>query len=183
MYCELLKIKGSWKDVKNACRTTINKKENDEEPSRIWKRKILLAEHSPIRHISISAKWYDLPYWVSTHITRHKIGVEHFVRTQRTDRTGIDRNELSQGSLVEHEILINLQALINISRKRLCKLASIETREAWMSLISVLNDAEPEIVGACVRECIYRGKCTEFKSCGFSKTRIYEAYLKNYDIN
>jgi hypothetical protein len=183
MHCKLLKIKGSWKDVKNACRTTINKKENDVEPSHIWKRKILLAEHSPIRHISISARWYDLPYWVSTHITRHKFGVEHFVRTQRADRTGIARNELSQGSLVEHEILVDVQALINISRRRLCKLASIETREAWTALLSEVNILEPEIFGVCVPECVYRGRCTEFKTCGFSKTSLYGEYLKNYDIN
>lgn len=52
---------------------------------------MLLAEHSPIRKLIISWKWYDLLSWVSVHLVRHKFGVDHWVRTQRTDRTGIDR--------------------------------------------------------------------------------------------
>ena len=60
-------------------------------PTAAWKKKILLAEHSPIRLMQFAWKWSDLPYWVSVHIVRHKIGIEHFVSTQRTDRTGVDR--------------------------------------------------------------------------------------------
>lgn len=180
MYCKLLNIKGNWKDVWNSCMTTINK-ESDKEPNSRWKRKILLAEHSPIRQISISAKWYDLPYWVSVHLTRHKFGIEHFVRTQRTDRTGIDRSELKQGALVEHEILVNLQAIINISRKRLCRQASTETRLAWKLLLGTLEYVEPEIYSVCVCECLYRnGLCPEFKSCGFNKTNNFTKKIEIY---
>ena len=57
--------------------------------------------------------------------------IEHIVTTKRTDRTGVSRDELEQGSLVNHECDANAQALINISRKRLCHCASPETRKAW----------------------------------------------------
>lgn len=36
----------------------------------------------------IKWKWFDLKYWVSTHFVRHWLRIEHYLRTQRTDRTG-----------------------------------------------------------------------------------------------
>jgi hypothetical protein len=91
MKVSFLGIRGSWKDVVNSARTTINIEHGEKEPSSDWKRRMLLAEHSPIRQLFIKAKWYDLKYWVATHFVRHKTGIEHYVRTQRTDRTGLNR--------------------------------------------------------------------------------------------
>jgi len=169
MKCELIGIKGSWLDVFNSCRTTVGKQHVLTPPSSEWKRKILLAEHSPIRQLIVKAKWTDLPYWVSVHLTRHKIGVEHWVRTQRSDRVGVDRDLLSQSALVEHEIEVNAQAIINISRKRLCNKASAETQHAWTVFLDTFKDVEPELHSASVRECIYRGKCTEIYPCTMHK--------------
>ena len=45
-----------WKRIKSACMTTISKQAGEKEPSATWKRKLLLAEHSPIRRGSISWK-------------------------------------------------------------------------------------------------------------------------------
>ena len=131
MKAEILKIKGTWRDVADAARTTIGMEPGEGEPSSAWKRKMLIAEHSPIRKLVVSWKWTDLPSWVSVHFVRHKFGIEHFVRSQRTDRTGINRDELPQRALVTHECEANAQAIINISRKRLCGKASFETRKAW----------------------------------------------------
>ena len=39
----------SWKRALNAARRTIGKEPLDKEPSKSWKAKILLAEHSPIK--------------------------------------------------------------------------------------------------------------------------------------
>ena len=86
-----LKVIGSWRDVADAARTTIRLGAGTKEPKPSWKRRILLAEHSPIRKLLVSWKWGNLPYWVSVHFVRHKYGIEHFVSTQRTDRTGEDR--------------------------------------------------------------------------------------------
>jgi hypothetical protein len=159
--------------------TTIHK-EKGTYPSTEWKKQILLSEHSPIRKLRFSFKWYDLLSWCSVHFCRHKIGIEHFVRTQRTDRTGTDRNELPQGSFVEHECEANAQAIINISRKRLCNCASKETREAWKAFLETIKDIEPELYGACKKECVYRGWCFEFSSCNYHKTEQFRKELEEY---
>lgn len=180
MKVKFLGIRGNWKDVINSARTTIHFEARDKEPSSDWKRRMLLAEHSPIRQLTIKWKWYDLKYWVSNHFVRHWLGIVHYVRTQRTDRTGTDRDKLSQSALVEHEAVANAQAMINISRKRLCNQASHETREAWQELLYSIRDQEPELYKACVPDCIYRGHCYEYKSCGYHKTKIYKEHLKAY---
>ena len=46
----------NWKNIKAACMTTISKDAGDKEPSHEWKKKLLLAEHSPIRRGVISWK-------------------------------------------------------------------------------------------------------------------------------
>ena len=174
MKAEILGFNGSWKDVKNACRSTVGKEHTKSEPSDNWKTKVLYSEHSPIRLIRVHWIWKDLPYWISVHFTRHKIGIEHFVRTQRTDRTGIDRDILGQGELVTHECVANLQAIINISRKRLCKQASPETRKAWEEFLKEVVDHVPELYVACVPECVYRGFCPEFFSCKWVETEDFK---------
>jgi len=180
MRAKLINVKGTWREVADSARTTIHKESGISEPPSSWKRRMLMAEHSPIRQILIKAKWYDLPYWVSVHITRHFIGFFHAVRTQRTDRTGTNRDELPQGALVEHEVEVNAQALINTSRKRLCYQASKETTQAWELLLTSFEDEEPELRACCVRECVYRGFCPEYISCGYHKTKAYKTELDLY---
>lgn len=169
-----------WGKVKRAARTTINREGEGQYPTDEWKKSILLAEHSPIRKIKFSWKWTGLKSWVSVHFVRHKIGIEHWVRTQRTDRTGVNRDELPQGSLVEHECEADAQALINISRKRLCNQASPETREAWKEVIEELKLHDPAVASVCVPECVYRGFCPEMHSCGYVNTDAYKAELAAY---
>ena len=139
-----LRHEDNWQDVKNAAMNTVGK-DKGVYPTAAWKKKILLAEHSPIRLMQFAWKWSDLPYWVSVHIVRHKIGIEHFVSTQRTDRTGVDRTERPQNAPVLHQCQANAQALITISRKRLCSGASAETRQAWQLLKDEIAKVEPEL--------------------------------------
>lgn len=176
---EIKGIRGSWKDVYRACLNTVGKN-TDREPTSQWKTRILMSEHSPIRKLGIQAKWTSLYYWVSTHFVRHKYGIEHFVSTQRIDRTEEDRNKKTQDALVDHEIDLNPQSIINISRKRLCKMASPETREAWQEFLNELKEYEPELVKVCVPECVYRGFCPEFNSCGYTHL-AYEKFRKELD--
>lgn len=180
MNVKFLGKRGSWRDVADSARTTINKEAGENEPSSNWKRRMLLCEHSPIRQLFIKCKWYELKSWVSVHFVRHKFGIEHWVRTQREDRTGINRDELPQGSFVEHEFIATTQAMINISRKRLCNQASKETREAWKEVLNSIKDEEPELYKVCVPDCIYRGWCYEFKSCGYHKTEDFKEKLEIY---
>ena len=180
MNVRFLGRKGTWRQVANSANTTINRAEGTKEPSDKWKKRILLAEHSPIRQLTFKLKWYNLKYWVSVHIVRHKFGIEHFVRSQRTDRTNIDRNELRQDALVEHEIEAGTQAMINISRKRLCKGASPETIEAWKEILKEVQKVDDTVYKACVPDCVYRGHCYEFVSCGYHKTENYKKALQEY---
>lgn len=169
-----------WQDIKNTTMNTIGKNKGA-YPSNEWKLNLLLSEHSPIRKLKISWRWKDLKYWVSVHLVRHKIGIEHFVSTQRTDRTGIDRNKLPQDSLVNHECEADAQALINISRKRLCNCASLETRQAWQEVKNKIAEVEPELAQCMVKECVYRnGFCPEMFPCEYNKTETFEKELKDY---
>lgn len=181
MDIKILSITKNWLDIKNAALNTIGKQSN-KEPTSEWKRRILLCEHSPIRKLKISWKWINLKYWVSVHIVRHKIGIEHFVTSQRNDRQNkYDRDKTPQSALITHECEANAQAIINISRKRLCNQASKETREAWQKFLDSFKDDEPELYSVCVPECIYRnGLCPEFKTCGWNKTLEFENKLKQY---
>jgi hypothetical protein len=193
-----------WSKVLNAARTTIGKesvknepfsihriwslilqgkiwKETKKlEPSSAWKKKILLAEHSPIRLLIIDWKWIDIKSWVSVHFVRHKIGIEHFVKTQRVDRTGNQRDQSPQDAKVNHECVGNAQAIINISRKRLCSSASKETRDTWLFFLEELKAIEPELHSVSVKECLYRGFCPELKCCGYVETEDFKIKLAEY---
>ena len=187
MSCKILKIEGSWEEVKNACRTTISLEDKKGEPKLSWIYKLLQAEHSPIREITIKWEWRDIPYWVHTHLVRHHIGIQYYVSSQRDDRqpktagqAHESRKNKSQSELVTVKATANLQAILNISRKRLCKQASSETTQAWLEFLMELNDHMPEVTDCTVPECIYRGFCPEMKSCGWVNTEVFEEELETY---
>lgn len=177
---KFLKVIGSWRDVADAARTTIRLEEGTKEPSSRWKKRILLSEHSPIRKLCFNWKWIDLPYWVSVHFVRHKFGIEHFVSTQRSDRTGEDRTSSRQDAPVMHECFANAQAVMFMSRRRLCSQASPETRAAWKQVVDAIAEQEPEIGACCVPECVYRGFCPEFKPCGYCDTEAFKQAVAKY---
>lgn len=179
MFIEWFKHDDNWQDVKNSTMTTIGKS-TGKYPDPEWKLKLIRAEHSPIRKLKYSWRWSDIPYWVSVHIVRHKIGIEHFVKTQRTDRTGEERNSLPQDAPVSHECEANAQALISISRKRLCNCASFETRSAWTLVKEKVSESTPELSACMVKECVYRGFCPEIFGCGFDKTDEFESEVVEY---
>ncbi|MCI6189980.1 MAG: FAD-dependent thymidylate synthase [Clostridium sp.] len=180
MEVKLTNIKGTWKEVVNRARTTVGKEELGKEPSDKFKRKILMAEHSPIRGLIYCFKITNIKSWVATHFVRHHVGVEKWVRTQRTDRTGISRDELPQGAEVEMEIEANAQALINISRKRLCNQASPETREVMQEIKKEVSKRDEFLANVMVKECIYRGFCPEINSCNYDKTEKFKKELEDY---
>lgn len=169
----------NWQEVKNATMTTIGKS-TGKYPDAKWKKRLILAEHSPIRKLSFTWRFVNLPYWVSTHFVRHKFGIDHWISTQRSDRIGEDRSIRPQGAGVNMESTANAQALINISRKRLCNCASPETRGAWLEVKAKVAETEPELASCMVRECIYRGFCPEFIKCGYADTEEYQKELAEY---
>ena len=172
MKTEILKIKGDWEEVVNDCRATVGKEALGKEPSQQFKKEILISEHSPIRDIQIKWRWRNIKSWVATHWVRHKW--ECFVRTQRTDRTGIDRDSLPQDAPVDFTGDANTQALIDTMRKRLCYQASHETRKYAEDLKVAIHAREPEISDVLVPNCVYRCGCPELQSCGYWSKLVRE---------
>lgn len=163
MKTEIVKIKGDWKEVVDDSRSTVGKPPLGKEPSTGFKQKILIAEHSPIRNIHVKWKWSGIKSWVATHWSRHKF--EKYIKTQRTDRTGVDRNGLPQDALVDFTGDANAQNLIDAWRKRLCYQASPETREYAEDFKAALYADEPEISDVLVPNCVYRCGCPEMIDC------------------
>lgn len=178
----------SWKRALNAARRTIGKKLLNKEPSDSWEAKILLAEHSPIRLVEYDWSWKDIKQWTTAHLVRHHEGCEKFVHSQRGDRRNLSeeyevssRDDLPQGALNDMDMSANAQALINISRKRLCSCASKETREAWQQVKDSIREIDPVLASKMVPECLYRGFCPEWmSSCGYWKTEKFKKDLEEY---
>lgn len=174
MLTEILKIKGDWQEVVDDCRSTVGKESLNKEPSTDFKRRLLIAEHSPIRDIVVKWRWKDIPSYVATHWSRHKF--EKYIKTQRSDRTGIDRRGLPQDAPVTFTGDANAQNLIDAWRKRLCFTAAKETREYAEDFKEILRYIEPEISDILVPHCVYRGGCSEMNSCGlYDRLRAYAA--------
>lgn len=180
MKIEITKIT-SWIDVLNAARFTQRKKPLYKEPSIEFKKKIIRAEHSPLRCLMFNIDFYDIPNYVSVHLVRH-IHAQPFVSTSRPDIDGkqIPREEQKKIDPVNMRLFLNAQEIINISKVRLCNKAESETRKIWNEVINELRKIEPELANACVPNCIYRGFCPEFKSCGLENTESFPVKLTKY---
>ena len=168
----------NWLNIKSACMTTI-RKQAKQIPDKEWKRKLLVCQHSPIRRGIISWKWDEIPYCVSTHFARHHEGCEKFIGTSRSDRTEIkDRSKRSQMDFVPMEMDANIQAIINISEKRLCKCADSLTTKYWESLLEAIKEYDEDIYWASVPQCVRCGACVEpFSNCDF-----FNGLMKGYSI-
>lgn len=192
----------SWKRALNAARRTIGKEALDREPSDSWKKMVIMAEHSPIKLVEYNICFSDLRQWVGVHLLRHEHTLP-FIHSQRVDRrenidelvekvltiVGEDikndpsfnkRDYLFQGETNDQDFVVNAQTLINISRKRLCSCASKETREAWMAVKKAIEEFDPIMARAMVRNCVYRGRCPEMKCCGYYKTDAFKEELEDY---
>lgn len=181
---DLTQVTG-WNRALKAARKTAGKDTDpNKQPSKKWEANMLLAEHSPIRLVEYEWNWNKIRQWVTTHLVRHHEGCEKFVRTQRQDRNDevIDRDALPQGSLNGMMMTANAQALINISRKRLCKgCASPETRHAWELVRDEIKKQDPVLAEKMVPECLYRGFCPEWRNCcGYVNTDAYKKALEKY---
>lgn len=126
-------------------------------------KKFYLSEHSPIRTQLYWIEMKDIYSYVSTHLVRHKFGVEHYVKSNREDRGGEEGAD--RYSRVDHAMLINAQALINMARKRLCYKASTDTRLLMETIVEALVGIDDDLVPSLLPDCMYRGRCHEFQPC------------------
>ena len=171
----------SWTDVLNAARFTQRKEPKSGEPSRAWKKKIIKAEHSPLRCLMFNIDLYDIPRYVSDHLVRH-VHAQPFVSTGRSDvlKENLPREEQRMTDLYNMRLFLNAQEIINISKVRLCFKAESETRKLWEQVIRTLFISEPELAEACVPSCVYRGHCPEIKSCGWADGELFPLRVNDY---
>ena len=144
--------------VRRACEFTSRK------PSKITLDKIYQCEHSPLRTQMFWIEMRDIPTFVSVHLVRHKFGVEHFVESNRDD-TKKDSGIVDRNTLVNHAMLINAQALINMARKRLCSKTHTSTLLVMVLICRGVKIVDKDLAEYLVPECVYRGGCNELKSC------------------
>lgn len=169
----------TWERAYNSALFTIHK-DSAKEPSDAWKKRMILAEHSPVRDVEFDIKIYDIPYYVAMHLVRHHVGVTPYVSTQRTDRTGEDRTKKPQDAPVMLKLSANVQALVAMSRKRLCNKADKSTQAVWEAVKAKMLGIDPVVASCMVRECVYRGFCPESKSCGHTELAKFSINLKHY---
>lgn len=173
------KVNVDWKDIKDACRRTIGLDESDKEPSKTWKRKLLICRHSPIRKGTITWKWPEIPYAISTHFARHHEGTEKYISTSRADRTEIkDRSQRSQMDPVSMEMDANIEALISISERRLCMCADPTTRAYWQDLKDCIEKYDEDIAWAMIPQCVRCGGCVE----PFGECKFYEKLMEGHAL-
>lgn len=164
--------KEDWERCKMLALNTAGKKYTGKEIDTEWKRKILKAKHSPIRTLMFTIQM-TVPYYVSTHFVRHKIGVEHYVQSQRNDRqSNYDRELAPQSAMVSHIMEINAEQLMFMANRRLCGMADKTTRYVMTDICMEVIKTNPEFKDYLVPMCELLHECPEFKSCGYWNGKI-----------
>lgn len=162
------KMDVDWKEIKNMCLTTIGAKDTKKEPSDEWKKNLLICRHSPLRNSRIVIKLENVKFFVMGHLVRHHVGIEKFVLSSRTDRTGVPREERKQTDLVDMRIVCNVEALLNISERRLCMQADVDTIKVWKAVLEAIKEYDEDIYWACCPSCVRAGGCIEkFGDCKY----------------
>lgn len=122
------------------------------------------CEHSPMRTQLFWVEMLGIPTFVSIHFVRHKVGVEHFVMSNRDDRGGA--SNVDRLSPVNHGMLLNAQSLVNMARKRLCHKAHEATQEVMAAIVFGVAEVDGDLAARMVPECVYRQGCHELNPCG-----------------
>ena len=165
-----------WVRCKKLALNTIGKKFLKTQVAEQWKRNILKSEHSPIRTLMFTIQM-EIPYYVSNHFVRHKIGVEHYVSSQRNDRQDkYDREIATQDMMVTHIMDINVSSLMSVARRRLCAQADPVTRYTMYKIVEAICEKDNKYREFLVPMCLYQHACPEFKSCGY-----YENLIKRHE--
>lgn len=139
-------------------------------PTDEWKKKLVQAEHSPLRELWFGIRM-TVPSYVSVHFVRHHIGINHYVQSQRNDRqNNYDRTKAPQDTMVSHIMSVNVPELVFMTHKRLCGQADPYTRKVMQEIVNQVVQCNPELKDVLVPLCGYRnGVCTEFNCCGLNK--------------
>lgn len=152
-----------WKRALMLARNTSgNDIDNVPTPSLEWKQKLIRSNHSPLRTLMFTVRM-EIPYYVSVHFCRHKVGVEHYVRSQRSNP---DRGAERQDTPVIHIMDMNASALLEIAGQRLCSKADKTTRAVMSKICYLVVNACPEFDPIRPKCKCDEANCPEFKPCG-----------------
>lgn len=174
------RIISGWDNALSAARYTVGKATKEgTQPSEKWKNEMCMAEHSPLREVVYRVECKDMPRRAMSHLVRHHEGIEKYVETSRPDR-----NPNADKDTVDVAFTINAQALIQISRFRLCGTSWHETRTSWTKILEAINETDTTILAWCQPRCVQIGACPELKCCGYIRTKSYgkrrKLYLSNF---
>ena len=171
------RIISGWDNALSAARFTVGKATPEGKmPSDEWKHQMCATEHSPLREVVYRVECYDIPRRAMSHLVRHHEGIEKYVETSRPDR-----NPNADPDKVNVAFTINAQAVIQISRTRLCSKAWYETRAVWARIIDAIEDVDKIVPQYCVRNCLYRcGICPESPSCNYVNSKEWKIEAREY---
>lgn len=161
--------------VGDRARTTINLDGGDKAISENYMYKMYRCEHTPIRCRKFLVSFINIPYSLAMHFVRHNQGVIPFVSTGRDDRVEVNADTIRDRDNipVRLDLECNAQALINISRKRLCKQAHRNTIKAWKIVKELMREIDLPLYANMVADCVYRGGCFEYKPCGYADSNDF----------
>lgn len=180
----------AWKVARKVARKTVGKEDLNKEVSDQFKLKSCISEHSHIREVRFMIEFESIPVTTSQQFTRHRIAtnsgdflhetinpadVEHYVTSQRPDRTGKER-----GILTDYICTSNIQGLIDMSKKRLCFNAEPTARKLWEQVKEQISILDPAVASVLVPSCVYRGLCPEIEKCRYAESANFDGLRFSY---
>lgn len=165
----------NWDEVYDSALFTQRKMPKKQFPSDKWKLKTCYAGHSILRDLMFSIKIEDVESQVISHLIRHqKEFTQPYVQTLREDLTGIPSDTVTRLTKNGVKFTLNAKSIIDISRVRLCNKASKETREVWVKVLKELSKIDRIVTSVCVPQCVEKGFCSEYMTCGFNESSKFE---------
>lgn len=139
-----------------------------------WFRRMLIAEHSPLRAVMLDIVVY-VPYYVHVHLIRHHVWVQPYVTSQRPDNVrpvDYDRRSAPQDEMVGLCLYLNPQSLLSIAKERMCERADPETRAVVIGIKAAFEESDDPFLRALGQamqpKCRWAGGyCKDpFRPCG-----------------
>ena len=145
---------------------------------RRWK-KLLLSQHSPLRHTRWLFYIEGIEYYAHIHLRTHGVGVQipdniNVVESQRGDK---NRGERRQDELVNMLIDCNATSLINMAEARLCQKADSIAQKALGLIKRALEEGDEfdvALANMLVPACESNGWCKEWEPCGYVKSKMFK---------
>lgn len=114
-------------------------------------------------------------------IENYNFSEEYHHRSVTADSIRLLAREFDRYAPTDLAFIINAEALINLSHKRLCGKASKETREVFAMIMEAVGKRDPELAKHFVSTCVFRnGICPEPNSCKWINSELGQSRLKEY---